>query len=189
MLAQSVALVKDELDRFFRQVFDLNESTVSINTLAKPDGSPLLENQNKLVITLINICQETNKQFYGSVKRVNNQATAVRPAQMFNIDLLFTSQFDDYLEALKFINATMTFFQANPTLRKPAGSDPDNLESHLEFEVYNIDLRETYSLWNSMGAKYAPSIVYKMKYVIVDGQKTIEVLQDVKQVEVDLSAQ
>lgn len=183
MLASSIAFIRDELDRYCKDLFEINESTVIVNNLGAPDGSALLDNQNKIVITLINICQETNKQFYGGFRKNENQIRSMQPPQMFAIDLLFTSQFDDYEEALKFINATITFFQMNPTLQ--LSTSKAEKTQQLEFEVYNVDLRETYSLWNSLGAKYAPSIVYKMKYLLVDGEKTIETVPEILTVDVD----
>ena len=190
MLASSIAFIRDELDLFCKQRLDINESCVIVNNLGTPNGNPILENQNKIIITLINICQETNKQFYGGFKKSGEQIAKVRPAQMFAIDLLFTSQFDDYEEALKFIDTVLMFFQLNPTLQKknvrseePGGSAAE--KTQLEFEVHNVEMRESYSLWNSLGVKYAPSIVYKMKYLVVDGGKVIDSVPEIKIVDVE----
>jgi hypothetical protein len=41
----------------------------------------------------------------------------------------------------------------------------------LNFEIENASYFEIHNLWSAMGAKYQPSIIYKVRHVTVQGNE------------------
>lgn len=115
---------------------------------------------------MVHLEQEMTQQHSGSQNRRQEQTLIkVNPALRFNLYLLFSAAFDDYEESLKFLNATIAFFQAN-SLLTDLGTQPSmpGVDT-LKFEIENMSHQQIHSLYSAMGAKYQPSILYKVRYI------------------------
>ena len=66
MIDEALGYLKDILDQQLRNQFDIAGNMVVLNNLVDSSGGLPLKNQNKLVLTLINLEHETSKPFYGT---------------------------------------------------------------------------------------------------------------------------
>ncbi len=168
MISKALQFTNDALDQFLKNRFGLDDSKVLMNNLIESDGTLPQVNQNKVVISLINIEKETAKPYY-----VRNQKTdsgsfsAINPAERYNLNILISSNFDDYRETLKFLNAVILFFQVHTVLDATSFSGIPPGLSRLDFEMEKVTYHEMQSLWTAMGAKYQPSVVYRMRLVTI----------------------
>ncbi|NQY07952.1 MAG: DUF4255 domain-containing protein [Flavobacteriales bacterium] len=182
MIEQSLLFTKNILDQFLQNKLGLSDSTVLINNIAEADGSIPPKNQNKVVISLINIDQETNQPFYDRSQRLSNGSFVnVQRADRFNLDILITSQFDDYRETLKFLNASILFFQSNQIITASSFSNMPTGFNKLEFHIAKLDYLAMQNLWTAMGAKYMPSVVYKMRLIEVQANEITGFTSNVNQ--------
>ncbi len=164
--------IKDELELYLKNSFGLDEQFVVLNKLIEQDGNVPQHNQDKVVITLINLEHETSQQYIGSQQRLSGSSFSVtNPAALFNIEPLFSANFDDYKEALKFLNATISFFHTNNSINAKNTPELSSDLQALHFEIENYSNDEIQSLWSAMGAKYQPSIIYKIRHVTVQADR------------------
>jgi hypothetical protein len=172
MISKALQFTNDVLDQFLKTRFGLDESKVLLNNLIDSNGSIPEINQNKVVVSLINIEKETAKPFYNrSQQLANGNYASINPAERYNLDVLISSNFDDYTETLKFLGAVILFFQINNSLDSNTSSNiPLGLE-RLEFEIEKITYHQMQSLWTAMGAKYQPSVIYKMRLITIQGEE------------------
>ena len=178
MINSALSFIKQQLDHHLALNFALDESAVVVNSLLDLDGGVPKKNKNKVVITMINLDHETSRQYSTVQRRLNSQeVAAVSPAQYFNVDLLFTASFDDYQEALKFLSATIRFFQVNTSFKSDTMPDMPKGISRLNVEIENTNFLDTHNLWSVMGAKYRPSIIYKLRHIIFDSEQINTVQQ------------
>ncbi|MDD5754264.1 MAG: DUF4255 domain-containing protein [Methylococcales bacterium] len=172
MIQTALVFIKKKLDQYLVNSFKLDESIAVLNHLVGQDGSCPKKNQNKMVITLINLDYETFKQFQNPSQRTkDNSIVKTNPAVQFNVDLLFTACFDDYEEALKFLTATIAFFQSNNSFNSKTTPDIPNGIKTLNFEIEKTSYFEIHNLWNAMGAKYQPSIIYKVRHISIQSSE------------------
>lgn len=165
MINVALVFIRQVLDGFLTTSFAIPPGIVVLNNLVDANGASPQKNLNSIVITLINLEYETNKQLYGGQRQAGNQMNRLNPAIHFNLDILVSANFDDYNEALKFLAACIGFFQehqvftraTNPTL--PVGIPA------LTVEIENSPIAKTHNLWNALGAKYIPSMIYKIRHV------------------------
>ncbi|NOQ27730.1 MAG: DUF4255 domain-containing protein [Bacteroidales bacterium] len=176
MINKALIFVKNTLDQNLRNNFELNESVVVLNSLVSGNEEKISKiNQNKMVISLINVEQEIQQPFNTRHNSVNKTGyTDVNQAVNFNLDLLFTACFDDYEEALKFLTATISYFRANSSLTSSNSSNIPQGISKLELDMKTINYNETDSLWSAMGAKYQPSIIYKLRLLSVQASGIVK---------------
>lgn len=173
MMDTALQFTASSVDQFIRNKFDLDESQVLLNNIIEADGSTPKSNQNKLVISLINIVQETNKQYYNRNQRLPNGGFSnTQPSERYNLDILLSASFDDYQESLKFLNAGILFFQTYPAVESTSFSNlPEGID-RLEFDIEKTSFFEIHNLWSAMGAKYMPSVIYRMRLVTISSDNT-----------------
>lgn len=168
MLMQSLQFTTKVLDQYIKNMYQLDESKVVLNNVIDNNGSIPSKNENKVVISLINIEQETLQPFYvRNQKLANGNYGDLNPTQRFNLNLLITSNFDDYNESLKFLNTVIQFFQTYVVLDATNFSNIPQGLNKLEFEIEKLNYNQMHNLWTAMGAKYQPSIVYKTRLITI----------------------
>lgn len=172
MIGNALQFTASVLDQFIKNKFGLDESKVMLNCLIEANGSIPQRNQNKVVLSLINVEKETNIPFYAYNQLAGSKVSLdINPEQRFNLDLLISANFDDYNETLKFLDVILLFFQAHPCLNaKSFPLMPSGL-SKLEFDVEKITYREMQNLWTAMGAKYQPSVIYKLRLITIQANE------------------
>ncbi|QHS56442.1 DUF4255 domain-containing protein [Mucilaginibacter sp. 14171R-50] len=172
MINEALQFIVQALNQALKNNFLSDEDLVVMNNVIQADGTIPLINQNKVVLSLINIEKETNKPF-NTYKRPleDNNYAAGSPSEYYNLDILFSSNFDDYSESLKMLSAVIAYFQGHTSLT-PADSSaiPAGIKK-LDVDVERLAFHQMHSLWTAMGAKYQPSILYKVRLLnIQSGQ-------------------
>lgn len=172
MIKKTLQFTCDMLSQYLANTYGLDEKKAVLNNIIDADGTLPQVNQNKVVISLINVEKETAKPFYvRQAKLPNGNFADVNPAERYNLDLLVTSNFDDYQETLLFLNAVIAFFQVNNALDASSSSAfPAGLVK-LEYDIEKISYHQMHSLWSAMGAKYQPSVIYKMRLITIQGNQ------------------
>lgn len=176
MIDVSLEYVRKILDQYLTNRYVVDSNVVVLNNLVMQDGSSPQKNNNKIVITLVNLEYETSKQFYGDKNIGLHYATQINPPVCFNLHVLISSSFDEYSEALKFLTASIGFFQANTLLTRASNPHMPEGVSALKFEIENSSSHKMENIWMALGAKYLPSIVYKIRQVSVQSDQIASVV-------------
>ena len=172
MIQKALEYIHDSLDQYLINKFGLDESKMLLNSIIESDGTVPLKNKNKVILSLINIEKETLKPFYvRNHKLKDGSFSDINPAERFNLELLVTSNFDDYRETLKFLDAILLFFQAHPSLSANSFSRIPKGIKKLELELEQVTYNQMHSLWTAMGAKYQPSVIYKTRLVSIQADE------------------
>lgn len=182
MISKALQFTNDVLNQFLINRFNLDERKVLLNHLIEANGNIPAANQNKIIISLINIEKETAKPFYNrNLQLDNGNYAAIPPSERYNLDVLISSNFDNYAETLKFLNAVILFFQIHPYLDKSIATNIPNGLEKLEFEIEKITYVQMQGLWTAMGAKYQPSVIYKMRLITIQGNESLGFESSVEQ--------
>lgn len=168
MIDVSVGYVRSVLDQYLVSTLNAPVDTAVSGNLSGYEGDPH-QNRNKVVLTLVNLEYETTKQFSGGVRRDGNTSVQVNPAVHFNLDILISANFDDYMESLKFLSAVISFFQENLAFTRASRPDMPAAITALKFEIENSPSEKMHNLWTALGSNYVPSIVYKIRHVSMQG--------------------
>ncbi|HEU4719668.1 MAG TPA: DUF4255 domain-containing protein [Bacteroidia bacterium] len=168
MISNALQFTRDALDQYLKNLFGLGESKVLLNKLIENNGDVPPGNQNKVLITLINIEKETLKPFYQrNQKNDNGGYSNMSTSERYNLFILISANFDDYTEGLQFLNACMQFFQVNQAIDSNSYSGMPADVGRLEYDIEKITYHQMHGLWTSMGARYLPSVVYKTRLLTI----------------------
>jgi len=182
MIDVALAYLRLMLDQHLSMQFGMGRNVAILNGLSNADGPQSERNRNKVVITLINLQHETNRPAYGGQRRESDAVSFVNPPVYFNLDILVSANFDDYGESLKFLTATIGFFQKNVTMDRASHPGLPAGIAALKFEIENSAYEQNQNVWTSMGVSYLPSIIYKIRHVAVQSDQVSGVAPIVRDV-------
>lgn len=175
MIHSALEFLTQELNSFIRlKVGDPITNRVYLSGVTNEQGIAIPD--QSLGLSLINIEEErTNKEqqsrFINSVGKVEKR----NPEIQLNLYVLITANFqnkianntsDDYVEGLKQLSYAISFFQSKNVFtpeNSPALSGFDTNLSKIVVELYSYSFEQLYNFWSVVGAKYLPSVLYKVK--------------------------
>jgi Pvc16 N-terminal domain len=169
MIDKAMNFIVGEINSLLSSRFQSNENLAVLSSLANPDGTLPWVIENKIVLSVINV--EREPAHHGSSWATRGGAEGmgrVSPPLGLNLLVLVTASFSgNYGEALKFLSNIMGFFQGKPSFNAQNSSGfPIEMEK-LSLELVNLTLTEINNVWSVLGAKYMPSIAYKIRMLVV----------------------
>jgi len=179
MLDAAIGLIATQLNQALRGAFQLSEDLVVVTNLVDVNGNAPVNAVNKLVIFLANIERDTLAASQGVRAATGggerDAIVQTSAAVHLNLMLIFAANFGGgkYTEALKFISATIAFFQGRALFDHHNSPDLDPRIERLVLDIENLNIAELSNLWGILGGKYVPSILYRMRMITFDsGQVT-----------------
>lgn len=169
MIESTLKLIEEKLNEYYTFIDDVDPNMATLSTIIGQDGAPLSDSKDKVVISVVNIQNENYISVYqrNSNPRKDDNASIISPPLYIDLYLLFTANFEGnrvkYLEALKFISYTIRFFQKNTYFNKENLPGMDERLQQLTFELANMDYQLLSHLFGMLGAKYLPSVHYKVR--------------------------
>ena len=141
-----------------------NEDWVILTNIVDHEGHVSEQAKNKVVMSLANIRYETVISDYNRAIPDNN-IHFIAPPLYIDLYVLFFANFSDrnYLQGLALISETISFFQKNPWFTDKTLPGLDPAIDKLSFEMVNLDLADLNYVMDMMGAKYLPSVYYKVR--------------------------
>ncbi|WP_421872512.1 DUF4255 domain-containing protein [Marinoscillum sp.] len=181
MIYESLKYIADSLDNHLRNKYRTDESWVQLNSILGQDGSVPEENRNKIILTLVSLEHESATQSSSAGRRTLNSFSPYAPPLSFNLNIIFSALFNKYDEGLKFLSDTICFFQSKPIINPQNSPGLDPKIHQLGLEVVKLSYSETYNLWASIGAKYIPSIPFKLRMLCFQGEEIESIVPTINQ--------
>jgi len=170
MIYEALEILRSEINDYLTSLPELNvsgNSVVSMSNVARDDGSVDIPN-NTLGVTLVNIEEERIVRDT-TPYRVNpdHSISHLNPEIRLNLLVLFVAHFSDYKTSLQYISGLIRFFQKK-TVFTPDNSPtmPDGIEK-LVVDLYQMNFEQQNNLWAVLGAKYLPSVLYKIRTISI----------------------
>lgn len=166
MLNSAVDSIVQELNQFIGMKFQIDEDVVILSNLMNLDGTVAATEKNRIIVSVINI--QEDKIAHNNLGKAKGSGTY--PPVYLNVYLLMSANFDEKLnkESLKFLSAVVAFFQGKKVFTP---SDSPILDSNIEklvVEIENLDFHQQSNVFSFLGAKYMPSIFYKMRMIAIE---------------------
>ena len=170
MIFNALDVLRSQINTYLISLPELNisgNSVVSLANVAKEDGTIEIPNNN-LGISLVNIEEERIGRDV-TPHRVNpdNSISHQSPELRLNLFVLFTAHFNDYKTSLLFISGLIRFFQAKPVLTPENAPELTGGIDRLVAELQPLNFEQQNNLWGALGAKYLPSVLYKVRAVSI----------------------
>lgn len=167
MIDLTLKLISDRLNGHLSALFSVSEDLVALGPLSDAEGKPTAQTRNRLTMFLTNIAQDTVPR--GTVAR-SPMSIGQAPPVHLNVYFMLASGHDPeiYGEGLKLISAALIFFQANPVMTPRTAPEMPAGLSQLSIEISNLRSEEIGQLWGNLGGRYVPSVMFKVRSVMID---------------------
>ena len=170
MFDLALKAVAQKLNRFMHQRFDLDEDVVVLSAPFDGKGDKASNVNDKLVVFLVNLQKDTVPNG-GRVPSVAPQNSTLHTAQplFLNLYVMVASCFDAnrYDQSLRFLSAATECFQQQPVIDHHNMPELDTHLDKLILDIENIGIHELSNLWSILGGSYQPSILYKVRMVMI----------------------
>ncbi|MFK7871025.1 MAG: DUF4255 domain-containing protein [Roseobacter sp.] len=167
VIDQALTLVAQRLNSHLAARYGVQDELVSLSPLTDAEGKPAPDARNRLVMFVTNIAHDSTPR--GGRPRMSPQMVQSQ-AQHLDIYFMLASAYEaeTYAEGLKLISTALTFFQAYPVMSPQTTPDMPAGLSQLSFEIANLKVEEMGQMWGNLGGRYVPSVMFKMRSVIID---------------------
>jgi hypothetical protein len=192
MIHPVLKFLAEQLNNYIEQVKkpgDILEAPyVILQNISRLDEDAL-KTTNKILISLINISEETsmkNNPDYTSVR--NNLVTYKNPPVNVNLYIMITSFMTNYENALIYLSYTLTFFQGKFSFTlKNSTTEVEGLtdDFHIILDMYNLGFEQLNYVWSTFGGKQHPFVCYKVRLLKIERESTSEINGVINEVMID----
>jgi hypothetical protein len=167
MIHNVITSIALKLDEFIKNKLSLTEDTVIVSSLVDIKGNVNQDIENKISVFLLHIEEETITK---NATIRNSQGT--NPPVKINIMVMFSAYFPNfnYVEALRYVSLVIEFFQNTNIFDDSNTSGLPINANRIHTELHNISIEEIGKLWGNIGANYIPSVSYRFKHILFDGE-------------------
>lgn len=169
IIYQALSFLKNQLNSYLKfQLGDEYGDTAFISNPVGQDGSAVADTGDRILLTLTNVEEERiGRTQSPPVKSINGREVRVSPDIKLNLYILIIANRNKYEESLKFISHVITFFQGKNVFTSQNSPDLDPQISKLIAELSTVSYEQLNNLWGAIGAKYMPSVLYKVRMLTV----------------------
>lgn len=171
MIEKTLTFLRDEVNKYMRLQAGLpaGEDKVVLSNIVDVDQNDSIGlPENKVVLSLIFLEEERlSKSQDHYLRTPDGKISSANPPLKFNLYVLFAAHFNNtnYSEALKMLSLTVRFFQGRNVF--DAKSYPllsEDLD-RLIVDLYTQPMDQQSQLWQALGGKFLPSVMYKIRLV------------------------
>lgn len=185
MIDKALTFLRDEVNGFIKLKTE-DDSQVKLSNVVAQNGDIGFDN---IGLSLVNIEEEkTNKTQVSYKESDNGRISKYNPEIRLNIYILFASNFGkNYKEALQFLSYVIGFFQSKNVFDHQSTPGLNENIEKLIVELVTLSFEQQNHLWGATGAKYMPSVMYKVRMLTIQEDQVLEKIKSVKTIDSNLS--
>lgn len=164
------------------------QASVLLTSIVNEKGELNIQ-AGQVSLTLVNIEEERFLKVQPQrEKRTGDQVQFANPEIKLNVLVMLAVNpgTANYADALERLSEAITFFQGSSFFEKTKFPALGPEIEQLSVELYSLSLEQQNQLWASLGAKYLPSAVYKVRLVVIDNALFGEKKTVIKAIDNDL---
>lgn len=171
MIGASLQFLATQLNLHLRRTLSVREDLVVVSRMLENDGKDCEEAANKLNLFLVNMERDTMVQTYATPEFHGDRAVVPPKMVYLNLYFILAANFKggNYVDSLRYLSKAISFFLDHSYYDRTNSPDmPEGLEK-LSIDMESLNMQEMNNLWGTIGAKYVPSVLYRLKTVALGG--------------------
>ena len=179
MIDKALKFIVDEVNSYLQSKLSFPDSIkIVLDNIARlHDGAGGGGSINKIILSLVNIEEDRlSKNPDNFYKTEDNKVVYKNAPIHLNLYCLFAYNHGEndsettnhYEEALMYISYVVRFFQHRNVFTASNSPALDPGIERLLMELNTLGFEQLNQLWAVLGGKYMPSVLYKMRLVIID---------------------
>lgn len=162
MMKKILTYYASRLDEYLSRLHHQPEGLAEVGFI----GNGTEEKPCKIVVSLINVERETSGGISAPIQRTADGYTRQAPPLMLNLNLMLAAVYDErrYAESLSILSDTLKFVQSVPKFEVE--------EMTYTVEIVTLSSQELNNVWTLLGGQYYPSVVCKLRRLVIDAEET-----------------
>ena len=191
MLLETFQFVADELNKYLilKGVVSSDTPRVELGNIARAYDTDILTGMdpiaNRAVLTLVNVEEDrVSKQQENYVKSV--VSTRYKSPPLFlNLYMLVSVNRNNYGQSLSWLSHMLQFFQFQNVFTPITHPTLDSRILKLIVELHSLNFEQINHLWSTLGGKYLPSVMYKIRQITLDEDLMVSESGFIKEIKLD----
>ena len=194
MIGDILNSISKELSAYIEKQSDFS-SGKKVIYLGKPTNSKgeCIIPDNMVSLSLINLQEDTSMRSPMVKRRVEgDKVYTQKPGMSFDFAVIFIANFPkDYVSELNYITKIMEFFQEKSTFTPSNTKGLEKYTRYVEELIFKLNsgkLEDQVHIWNMIGLKYMPSVIYNVGKVMIQEDEIISTKRVVQNVTRDIKS-
>jgi len=178
MIDKAFRFIADEINNYLLTKLSFADSTkIVLDNIARLQEGAGGGSVNKIILSLVNIEEDRLSKNAENFSKTDDNKVLYKNAPIhLNLYCLFaynhgendSESTNHYEEALLYISYVIRFFQHRHVFTAANSPALDPGIEKLLMEQYTLGFEQLNQLWSVLGSKYLPSVLYKMRLVVID---------------------
>jgi hypothetical protein len=189
MINESLQFISDELNKYL--VLKMGPATEPPR-LVLGNVSRLFDAEaaaagltNKAIMSLINVEEDRVAKQQENFVRTDVSTRYKSPQLYLNLYILFSVNRTLYTDSLQHLNYILQFFQFQHVFTPITHPDLDPRIPKLCVDLCTLNFEQVNHLWSTLGGKYLPSALYKVRQLTIDEDLTVSESGFIKEVQIN----
>lgn len=191
MLNETFQFFTDELNKYL--VLKMGASTdpprVVLGNVARAYDAETLTGAdpviNRAMLTLVNVEEDRVSKQQENYTKTPTSTRYKSPPLFLNLYMLAAVNRNNYSQSLIWLGHIMQFFQFQNVFTPVTHPSLDSRILKLIVELHSPNFEQINHLWSTLGGKYLPSVLYKVRQVTLDEDLTISESGFIKEIQLD----
>jgi hypothetical protein len=191
MLLETFQFIADELNKYLilKGVVSSDTPRVELGNVARAYDTDTLTGSdpiaNRVILSLVNVEEDrVSKQQENYVKSI--VSTRYKSPPLFlNLYMLVSVNRNNYGQSLAWLTHVLQFFQFQNVFSPITHPSLDSRILKLIVELHSLNFEQINHLWSTLGGKYLPSVMYKIRQVTLDEDLMISESGFIKEIKLD----
>ncbi|XZF12944.1 DUF4255 domain-containing protein [Chitinophagaceae bacterium MMS25-I14] len=140
---------------------------------------------NKAILSLVNVEEDRISRSQENFVRTDAGITYKSPPVYLNLYVLFSVNLKDYSEALKWLGYIIQFFQYQNVFTPLTNPSLDPRIQKLVVDMFTLNFEQVNNLWSTLGGKYLPSALFKVRQITIDEDATEAMSGFIKEIDIN----
>ncbi len=140
---------------------------------------------NKAIMALVNIEEDRIAKQQENFSKTDTGTRYKTPQLYLNLYILIGVNRTAYSDSLIWINFILQFFQHQKVFTPISHPALNSGIEKLMVDLYSLNFEQVNHLWSTLGGKYIPSVLYKVRQISVDEDITVSEGGFIKQIQID----
>ena len=183
MIDNALKIIANEVNKYVVRRLDPDRDPTSTKRIATGNVTKVQESDSSGsrgeslsapgILSLVNIEEERLAKSSNSFARVNDKLEYKNPKIFLNLYCLFAVNHTSYDTSLQYLSLIIQFFQYRNFITHK-NTPPDNglaLDQKIDrliFDMVGMNFEQVNHLWATLGGKYLPSVLYKVRMVTIE---------------------
>lgn len=177
MINETLKFISDEVNTYLSLKLGINTDPRlvlgNISRAMDNDTTGTNSLSNKAILSLVNVEEDRIAKQQESYVKTDSGITYKNPPTPLNLYILFAVNRTEYTDSLKWLAYIIQFFQYQNVFTPISHPALDAGIEKLIVDLYTLNFEQINHLWSTMGGKYIPSVLYKVRQISINEDAVI----------------